>query len=151
MHSRSVWEGHCVSFRSEWNYSTCMSSVRVKREDESRAFRLLLLLKDCAYGSRCSVCPRQWCPSYPGSELEEIALTLKLIWFTDLMVCLSIWKSTSYSTELNFELDISLMLNNQILVVFFFLGTDSWLAWLIVNDHLIQILWSWMYGSQSFV
>lgn len=46
MHSRSVQEGHSVPFRSEWNYSTCMSSVRVKREDESRAFRLLLLLRN---------------------------------------------------------------------------------------------------------
>lgn len=89
MHSRSVQEAYSVPFRSEWNYSSCMSSIRVKREDESRAFRLLLLLKDCACG-RCSVCPRQGCPSYPGSELEEIALTLKLIWFTDLIVCLNI-------------------------------------------------------------
>lgn len=47
-------------------------------------------------------------PCYSSSELEEEALTLKLIWFTDLMICLNIWKSTSYSTKLNFELDIPL-------------------------------------------
>lgn len=59
-------------------------------------------------------------PCYSCSELEEKALTLMLIWFTDWMVCLNIWKSASYNTELNSEWDITYWCwSGQILVGFF--------------------------------
>lgn len=102
MHSRSVQEGHSVPFRSEWNCSTCTSSVRVKSGEACRAFSTPAAKGLCLWKQLFCV------PRYSGTELEEKALPLKLIWFTDLMVGLNIWKSAGYSTELNFELDISL-------------------------------------------